>query len=110
MKLTCLQCSEPFELPEGGEILRVVCAKCGTPQASNFTYAKTVRFEAVEAPLYNRACDAARNGDADAALRALEEAFSKGFEDFERVDHDPVFAALRSDPRLKALVMKYRKR
>lgn len=110
VKLTCLKCGEPYDLPEGGEILKIVCRKCGTPQGSIFTYAKTVRFEAVEYPSYERACDAAREARWEPALEALEEAFRNGFDDFERVDHDPALAGLRRDPRFAVLVKKYRKR
>ena len=86
------------------------CPQCGTPQASMFTYAKTVRFEAVENPLYARACDAARKGHLEVALQALEEVFREGFDDFERADHDPALAGLRSDPRFAALVKRFRER
>lgn len=109
VKLHCLACGRPYEVAEGGDPAAMTCPACGTPQSSLFTYAKSVRFEAVEDPAFVRATERARGGDAEGALAALEEAFRGGFDDFERVEHDPAFSTLRADARFPALVRKYRK-
>jgi hypothetical protein len=51
-----------------------------------------------------RASEAARRGDAEAALAALHAARARGFDGFERLERDPAFAGLREDPRFRALV------
>ena len=110
MNLTCLACGAGYEVAEGTDLQEKSCPKCGTPQGSIFTYAKTLRFEAVDQPAYAQACDLMREGDAEGALAALEEAFRGGFDDFEPAENDPGLAPLRKDARFGTLVDKYRNR
>ena len=110
MILTCLGCGREMEVAEGGDVRAITCPECGKVQGEFFTYARTVRFETVESADFALACERARRGETDEALSALEEAFRAGYDDFERVGNDPGLAALRGDPRLAALVEKYRKR
>ncbi len=50
---------------------------------------------------YRAAVQFALAGLDDAAVNALQKAFTAGFPDHEIVEHDPDLASLRSDPRLK---------
>lgn len=51
-----------------------------------------------------RARRAAREGDAERTVAALRAAQARGFNRFEQLENDPVFAAVRSDPRFRTLV------
>jgi hypothetical protein len=107
MNVTCLHCSKEYAVPEGSSLQGVACPQCGTPQASHFTHAKSIRFESLEQPAYSRACEHARRGEKDAALADLEEALQAGV-DLELVDSDPALGKLRGDPRFARLVKRYR--
>lgn len=48
-----------------------------------------------------------REGDPDAAVRSLRDAFEHGFRDFKRLDASQDLAPLKSDPRYHALVTRY---
>lgn len=50
--------------------------------------------------LFSAARELASAGRRDAAVAALQQAFASGYSDREAIDRDPVFAGLRSDPRL----------
>ena len=64
---------------------------------------------AAEAPVarassyYNLACALAVKGDKEAAIEALEQAFSNGYRDAAAMSADPDLAGLRGDPRFEAL-------
>lgn len=51
--------------------------------------------------LYDLACVEAASGDAEAALSDLERAADAGFTNFNHLEHNPAFAALRDLPRFK---------
>ncbi len=106
MKITCLQCSHVYEVPEGAQVQEARCPACGTPQAAPFPYARTLRIESDTRELA-RAC--AREGLRAQALEALEEAFRAGYDDWAAVEGGADFAPLREDPRFAALVARYRK-
>jgi hypothetical protein len=57
---------------------------------------------------YDLASLAARKGDADEAIRHLNDAFKAGFRKFSRLESAPEFASLRLDVRYQALVAHYR--
>jgi hypothetical protein len=48
-----------------------------------------------------------RQGDPDAAVRSLRDAFEHGFRDFKRLDASQDLAPLKTDPRYNALVARY---
>lgn len=52
---------------------------------------------------YELALQAMRDGDNDAALRSLSTALASGFSDWQRIDEEPLFAALASDVRFQVL-------
>lgn len=107
MRISCLHCGHPYEVPEGTNLQGAACPNCGTLRTANFMQAQVLRFEPVEVPAYAKACERARAGDRDAALAALEEALRAGM-DLEIVDSDPAMGTLRGDPRFGALVKRYR--
>jgi tetratricopeptide (TPR) repeat protein len=49
-------------------------------------------------------------GENQKALNALQEAFEKGYGDFDAIDANPYYSNLRTDPRFQPLVDKYRQR
>ena len=55
-------------------------------------------------PLYSLGCVRAQQGDADAALRYLEGAATKGFTNLAQLQGDPCMASLSSEPRFLSLV------
>jgi tetratricopeptide (TPR) repeat protein len=57
---------------------------------------------------YNLACSLSRNALYDEAVAVLRVALECGYDDFEYLDLDGDFDALRSDPRYLALVAEYR--
>ncbi len=57
---------------------------------------------------YNQAVLHMRQGDADAAVRSLRDAFAQGFRDFQRLEASQDLAPLKTDPRYQALVTRYR--
>jgi eukaryotic-like serine/threonine-protein kinase len=50
----------------------------------------------------------AAKGDKEKALAALQKTFNQGYRDFAAIDASPYFASLRSDPRFKQLINRYR--
>lgn len=56
--------------------------------------------------IYNEACCAAVDGDADAAIKFLEEAIETGFNDINTLENDSDFASIKNDERFKAIVTK----
>jgi hypothetical protein len=96
MKISCLQCAHAYEVPEGTDVRRLACPSCKAPQAANFLYERSVRFEAVDDPRYAELVEAARAGRLDDAFRLLPAV------DRERAADDPALAPLRADPRWKA--------
>jgi hypothetical protein len=90
-----------YDVADGAELRGVNCPSCHNPP--------TNYFKSVDCPAYDRACNHARRGEKDAALAALEEALKNGM-DLEIVDSDPALGKFRSDPRLTALLNKYRPR
>lgn len=50
------------------------------------------------------ASEAARRGDVDAAVAALRAAIARGFDHFGELERNPGFAAIREDPRFRAVV------
>lgn len=58
---------------------------------------------------YELALQAMRQGDKDAALRNLSAAFAGGFSDWQRIDAEPLFAALASDVRFQVLRSRWKK-
>jgi serine/threonine protein kinase/Flp pilus assembly protein TadD len=54
--------------------------------------------------LYNAACTYAVLGKHEEALAALERALDKGYGHKDWIEHDPDFAALRDNPRFKAIL------
>ncbi len=57
-------------------------------------------------PFYHMACAYGRQGQVDAALDKLEQAFAMGFWYAERCREDPDLAAVRDDPRFEELMGK----
>ena len=57
---------------------------------------------------YNQSVLHMRQGDADAAVRSLRDAFEHGFRDFQLLENSQDLIQLRSDPRYTALVTRYR--
>lgn len=57
---------------------------------------------------YNQSIFYMRQGNSDAAVRSLRDAFEYGFRDFERLDASPDLMALKRDPRYVALISRYR--
>jgi hypothetical protein len=55
-------------------------------------------------PWYSLAVALAAAGDKKAALRAIEQAVSRGFRDRERLNTEPLLAPLRADPKFAAAV------
>ena len=103
MQVTCLSCGHAYEIPEGTDVRKLVCARCGTPQAANYIYERSVRFEAVGGEPYALAARLAREGRLDEAFAALEKAVAAGFSDVEAASNDPALARLRTDPRWAAV-------
>lgn len=60
--------------------------------------AEIIRPDSPRIP-YHVAVDLARSGNTSEALRALERAVKAGFDDLERLRHDPAFDKIRSSPR-----------
>jgi tetratricopeptide (TPR) repeat protein len=56
--------------------------------------------------VYNEACCAAVDGDADNAIKFLNEAIDAGFDDLETLENDSDFASIRNDDRFQAAVQK----
>ncbi len=54
--------------------------------------------------IYNEACCAAVDGDADNAIKFLKEALDAGFNDLDTLEHDSDFDSVKNDDRFKALV------
>lgn len=57
---------------------------------------------------YNQSVMLMRQGDTDAAVRSLHNAFEHGFRDFQLLEASQDITPLRSDPRYQALVTHYR--
>lgn len=57
---------------------------------------------------YNQSILHMRQGDVDAAVRSLRDAFEHGFRDFQLLETSQDLVQLRSDPRYNALVTRYR--
>lgn len=57
---------------------------------------------------YNLACSLARNELADECLVSLRRALERGYDDFEYLDLDADFDAIRADARFTALVDEFR--
>ncbi len=93
MKITCLACRHTYEVPEGTDVRRLACPACRAPQAANFVYERSVRFEEVDDPRYAALCEAVRAGRLDEAFAILPEV------DRDRASNDPALAPLRADPR-----------
>ena len=51
----------------------------------------------------------AAKGDRSKALDTMQKAFQSGFADFGAIDNSPYFASLKSDPRFRQLISKYKK-
>lgn len=96
MKITCLACRHGYEVAEGTDVHRLACPRCAVPQAANFLYERSVRFEAVDDPAYAALCDAVRAGRLDEAFALLPTT------DRERASMDPQLAPLRADPRWRS--------
>ena len=79
-------------LDEAEALLRQARAQHGDPALVDF-YMATVRM---------------RQSDPDAAVRSLRDAFQNGFRDFKRLDSAADLVPLRTDPRYKALLTRYR--
>jgi Tfp pilus assembly protein PilF len=58
---------------------------------------------------YERALQAMRDGDKDAALRNLSAALAGGFSDWQRIDAETLFAVLASDVRFQVLRSRWKK-
>ena len=96
MKLSCLVCRHAYEVPEGTDVRRLVCPACKTPQAANFLYERSVRFEPVDDPRYAALVEAVRAGKMDEAFALLPDV------DRDRASVDPALAPLRADPRWRS--------
>jgi hypothetical protein len=96
MKVTCLACRHGYDVPEGTDVRRLACPACKAPQAANFLYERSVRFEAVDDPSYAALCEAVRAGRLDEAFALLPAV------DRERAADDPALAPLRADPRWRS--------
>ena len=57
---------------------------------------------------YDKACLLARMGQAEDAIKALEEAFKKGFRRFAHLEHDNDMDSLRNLAEYKALIREYK--
>ena len=57
---------------------------------------------------YDKACLFARMGRPEEAIKALEEAFKKGFRRFAHLEHDDDMDSLRNLPEYKALIREYK--
>lgn len=57
---------------------------------------------------YDKACLFARMNRPEEAIKALEEAFKKGFRRFAHLEHDDDMDTLRNLPEYKALIMEYK--
>jgi len=57
---------------------------------------------------YNLACSLARNGLVDECLSSLRRALERGYDDFEYLDLDTDFEAIRNDARFTGLVDEFR--
>jgi hypothetical protein len=77
----------------------------GTPAAMNNAHAAGAAPFSAD---YQLALQAASQGNQDQAIDELNKAFKLGFNDFDRIDTAPEFAALRTDIRYQALVARYR--
>ena len=93
MKISCLVCRHAYEVPEGTDVRRLACPACRAPQAANFLYERSVRFEAVDDPRYAALVEAVRAGRLDEAFALLPKV------DRDRASMDPALAPLRADPR-----------
>ncbi len=58
---------------------------------------------------YELALQAMRDGDNDAALRSLSTALASGFSDWQRIDEEPLLAALANDVRFQVLRSRWKK-
>lgn len=58
---------------------------------------------------YELALQAMRDGDNDAALRNLSTALASGFSDWQRIDEEPLLAALANDVRFQVLRSRWKK-
>ena len=56
--------------------------------------------------VYNEACCAAVDDDADAAFKLLEEAVEFGFDDVGTLENDSDFDSVKEDPRFEAMITK----
>ena len=54
---------------------------------------------------YNLACSLALMGKKEEAIQALQRSIEQGYDDFKHMKRDPDLAALRDDPRFKALLL-----
>lgn len=91
MKLSCLVCRHAYEVPEGTDVRRLACPACKAPQAANFLYERSVRFEPVDS--YAALVEAVRAGRLGEAFALLPDV------DRDRASTDPALAPLRADPR-----------
>lgn len=96
MKISCLACNHAYDVAEGADVRRLACPACRAPQAANFLYERSVRFEAVDDPRYAALVEAVRAGRLDEAFAILPDV------DRERAAADPQLAPLRADPRWRA--------
>ncbi len=99
-----MSCGHPHEVTEGADLGRVRCPSCGVP------HERMVQLRAADHEGYAQACECARRGETEAALKALEETLASGYDDFERVDGERALAGLRADPRFADLMRRYRSR
>jgi len=60
MKITCLECTAEYDIPEGSEVGKAVCPKCHTPSSKFFVYSRSLEFDTVGnvTPLTTGATDA----------------------------------------------------
>ncbi len=85
-------------LRRGAELMRVI--------QTEKEHLSDIEKQVLATAVYNEACCAAVDGEADKAIKLLEESIQLGFRELDTLKHDSDFESIKNDDRFKTIVDK----